>query len=102
MNISSYSRCFGTFSSELRFKIIDELSKKPRSVNELVKKTNVEQSRLSHSIAKLKQCGFVCCKTKGKERIYSLNENISKAFKKGKLVEALVSYFCNCNKKECK
>ena len=105
MNLDSYHSCFGVLSNRLRMRIIEEVSKKHMTVSELVKKTGVEQSRLSHSLGALKKCGYIDFEKKGKERIYFLNKSLGKKIKscvkKGKMVEALVSHFCNRVEKKC-
>ena len=104
MNLGSYHSCFGVLANRLRMQIIEEVSKKPMNVSELVEKTGVEQSRLSHSLTALKRCGYIDFERKGKEKIYSLNKNLEKklksCLKKGRMVEALILHFCEC--KKCK
>jgi len=51
-----------------------ELKEKPMSVSELIEKTKIEQSKLSHALSNLKFCKIVEVKQKGKQRIYSLNK----------------------------
>ncbi len=70
--------CFETLSNDLRLKILQELAEKPLSVNDLAKRLNAEQSRLSHSLSMLRTCNYVVAATKGKQRIYSLNPAIQK------------------------
>jgi len=55
-------------------RIIIELRKGDKSVNELVESIKVEQSKLSHALASLKCCKIVESKIEGKKRIYSLNK----------------------------
>lgn len=72
--MSKYHMFFSTLSNPLRINIISSLSKKPKSVNELVKELNVEQSKLSHALKALNTCHIVEAEQKGKQRIYSLNK----------------------------
>jgi len=74
MKCDAYHVFFGNLSNPLKIKIVNALKEKPLSVNELVKKTKVEQSTLSHALISLKHCNVVISKEKGKQRIYSLNK----------------------------
>ncbi len=71
----SYERFFTNFSNQNRFKIIQLLQKEPLSVSDIVTKTNQEQSAVSHNLRILQDCYIVKAEHKGKQRIYSLNEN---------------------------
>lgn len=46
---------------------------KHRSVNEISRMLNFEQSRVSHNLKKLEEYGLVKCDCDGKRRIYCLN-----------------------------
>ena len=74
MKCNPYYPFFRNLANPLRIKIISELKNKESSVNELVNKLNVEQSKLSHALASLRKCNIVNSKEKGKQRIYSLNK----------------------------
>lgn len=69
-----YSLFFKAFSNNTRFEIIKLLRKKPMSVSEIVKKTGFEQSRISHNLKCLENCGFVNVESNGKQRIYELDK----------------------------
>jgi DNA-binding transcriptional ArsR family regulator len=56
-------------------KIIEALRQSPKSVNEISKQTNEEQSKISHNLKKLMECKFLDVKQEGKQRIYSLNKD---------------------------
>ena len=56
-------------------KIIEALSKGPKSVTEICKITGEEQSKVSHNLKKLTECNFIDVKKQGKKRIYSLNQD---------------------------
>ena len=71
---NTYHFFFRNLSNPTRIKIITELKKNPSSVSDLTIKLNIEQSKLSHSLAVLKKCKIVEVKQKGKQRIYSLNK----------------------------
>ena len=70
---SAYHIFFNNLSNPLRIKIISALKDKNMSVTELSKRIKVEQSKLSHALAKLKECNLVSVDIEGKNRIYSLN-----------------------------
>lgn len=70
----SYKLFFKAFANKTRFEIIRALRKNPRSVKQLVKETEFEQSRISHNLKCLIDCGFVENNRKGKQIIYSLNK----------------------------
>jgi predicted transcriptional regulator len=59
----------------LKIGIILSLREKAKNVTELVNDLNVEQSKISHSLQSLKCCNIVNMEQKGKERVYSLNED---------------------------
>ena len=68
-----YSRFFSVLGSTTRLHIINALRKGPKNVSELMEKTGLEQTCISHCLSLLMKTGFVSCKPKGKYRIYSLN-----------------------------
>ena len=70
----SYKIFFGTLVSEHRLKIINCLRKGKKNVSEIVSELKMDQSAVSHNLARLKQCGFVVMENKGKFRYYKLNE----------------------------
>ena len=74
---STYKIFFGTLVSESRLKIINLLRKGKKNVSEIIKELNLDQTNVSHDLARLKQCGFVRAEISGKYRYYRLNyENI--------------------------
>ena len=83
---------FETLSTKLRWKILEVLRKKPRSVNEISKEVKEDQSKVSHNLKKLKDCHFIKVKKKGKERVYSLNEETIAPLLK--LVDKHVKKYC--------
>ncbi|MEK6946219.1 MAG: metalloregulator ArsR/SmtB family transcription factor [Nanoarchaeota archaeon] len=50
---------FKAFSNETRLDIINLLKSKPLTVSEICEKTGFEQSRVSHNLRCLQNCGFV-------------------------------------------
>ncbi len=73
-----YKTFFGTLANQYRLDIIEELIKGEKSVSELLNKTKFNQTTVSHSLKRLRHCGFVSVKNKGKERIYCLNQKTIK------------------------
>jgi DNA-binding transcriptional ArsR family regulator len=75
MSFNTYHLFFRNLSNALKIRIVSELREKDLSVNELVDKTGVEQSKISHALKSLKNCRIVSSKRKGKQIIYSLNKD---------------------------
>jgi DNA-binding transcriptional ArsR family regulator len=65
---------FTTLSNKTRLGILYSLRKGPQSVNNIVSQTGCEQSLVSHNLKLLRDCSFVNVEIKGKQRIYSLNQ----------------------------
>jgi len=74
MRCHTYHTFFRNLSNKTKISIIEELKKSEASVSELVETLKIEQSKLSHALASLKQCNIVECRVSGKKRIYSLNK----------------------------
>lgn len=74
----SYKIFFSTLVSEPRLKIINLLRKEKKNVSEIIKELKMNQSAVSHNLARLKSCGFVEIETKGKFRYYGLNSKTIK------------------------
>lgn len=70
----SYKLFFKAFANKTRFEIIELLKKGPKNVNDICKKLGYEQSRVSHNLKCLIDCGFVENNRNGKQVIYSLNK----------------------------
>mgnify|MGYP001597582471 FL=1 len=70
----AYKIFFGTLVSESRLKIINLLRHGKKNVSEIVNELNMDQTSVSHDLARLKRCGFVKCISEGKYRYYVLNE----------------------------
>ena len=100
MKCKSYNVFFETVSSKIRLRILELLMNKPRSVNEICKELNEEQSKVSHNLKKLTECHFIDVKKEGKKRIYSLNKETIVPLMK--LVEKHVRCYCGetCGRKK--
>ncbi len=70
----AYKIFFGTLISESRLKIINLLRKGKKNVSEIISALKMDQTAVSHDLARLKQCGFVSVEIDGKFRYYKLNE----------------------------
>lgn len=68
-----YRLFFRALSNKTRFGIINLLREGPKTVTEISKSLKFEQSRVSHNLKKLEQCGFVSSERKGKNKIYSID-----------------------------
>ena len=64
-------------------------------MTKISKTLNMNQTTVSHNLARLKTCGFVFVRNKGKERIYSLNSRTIKPLMK--LIDEHMNTYCkNC------
>lgn len=68
----SYSKLFDALGNPNRLHILNTLRKGPRKVSEIIKRTGMEQTSVSHGLRQLEHAGFVRAKREGKFRIYSL------------------------------
>jgi DNA-binding transcriptional ArsR family regulator len=76
LNFRSYREFFRALSNQTRFSIVQLLRKRPYYVNEMVEKLGIEQSRISHNLACLLNCGFVEWEWNGKTKVYRLNSDL--------------------------
>ena len=93
-------RFFVNLANPTRLAILEQLTKHPMSVNELVDSVGQEQSMISHNLKPLLECNFIYTKGDGKKHIYSVNkETIENLFR---VVENHAQMFCksdgNCRK----
>ena len=92
-----YDYFLGTLSNRNRLKILNELLKGDKSVNQLTESIGVDQSTISNNLKRLKTCGFVTMKPNGKERIYIINKKTIEPLMK--LINNHVENYCiNCIK----
>ena len=70
----AYKIFFGTLVSASRLQIINLLRKGKKNVSEIIETLEMDQTAVSHDLARLKRCGFVNIAVDGKYRYYSLNE----------------------------
>ena len=76
MEARLYREFFRALSNQTRFSIVQLLREKPHYVNEIVEKLGIEQSRISHNLACLLNCGFVEWEWNGKNKVYRLNSEL--------------------------
>jgi DNA-binding transcriptional ArsR family regulator len=95
-----YHLCLDVLGNPLRIAIIKELEAGQKSVGELSKGLGEEQSKVSHSLAALKKCGFVESKKQGKKTVYRLGKGILSKMEGRNLFEALEGHYrehgCKC------
>ena len=65
---------FKAFSNQTRLEIVSLLRIGPMNVTEICESTGFEQSRVSHNLKCLENCGFVKVSNDGNFRTYSLDE----------------------------
>ena len=70
----SHRQFLKTLGNPKRMELMLLLMKRPMTVTELMKRSGMEQSTVSHHLKRLKLCQFVKNKANGKARIYSVNE----------------------------
>jgi len=67
-------RFFVNLANPTRLAILEQLEKRPMSVNELAEVLGQEQSMVSHNLKPLLECNFIYSKRAGKKRFYSVNK----------------------------
>lgn len=75
MFCKSYNDFFQIMANQTNQAIIQQLLRKPSNVSQLMKKTKLEQSQISHSLKRMYECRIVNYERRGKQRIYSLNKD---------------------------
>ena len=88
----AYKVFFGTLVSEPRLKIINLLRKGKKNVSQIINELKMDQTSVSHDLARLKQCGFVQNEVEGKFRYYKLNDQSIKPLMD--LIEKHMSQYC--------
>ncbi len=70
----AYNIIFETLGNKNRMKILESLLVSNKTVSQLTKDLNLDQTTISHNLRRLKVCGFVMDKRIGKNKIYSANK----------------------------
>ncbi len=76
MLVELYREFFRALSNPTRFAIVQKLRERPHYVGELVEKLGFEQSRVSHNLGCLLNCGFVQWEWQGKNKVYRLHSDL--------------------------
>lgn len=71
---NTYHVFFTNLANPLKINIISKLKDNAKSVTELTKELNEEQSKVSHALSSLKNCSIVYSRQQGKKRFYALNK----------------------------
>lgn len=74
--ISYYKLLLKAIGNETRAEIINLLKSNPKNVSQICAELKFEQSRVSHALKCLTNCGFVSAKWGNGNKIYSLNGEI--------------------------
>ena len=88
----AYKIFFGTLVSDSRLCLMNCLRSGKKNVSQLKQLLKMEQTAVSHDLARLKQCGFVNVSVKGKFRYYALNEKTIKPLMS--LIDQHMSQYC--------
>lgn len=73
---SLYREFFRALANPTRFAIVQLLRAEPHNVGQIGEKLGLEQSRVSHNLACLLNCGFVEWEWSGKNKVYRLNPDL--------------------------
>jgi len=76
LNFRLYREFFRALANQTRFSIVQLLREKPHYVNEIAEGLKLEQSRVSHNLACLLNCGFVEWEWTGKNKVYRLSSDV--------------------------
>ncbi|MFH0863065.1 MAG: metalloregulator ArsR/SmtB family transcription factor [Candidatus Altiarchaeota archaeon] len=77
MKKCSYELFFKALGNRTRLSVVSSLRGGPKNVSEICKKTGLEQSRISHSLALLDAWGLVASRREGKNVLYSLDDRFA-------------------------
>ncbi len=76
MKLDSYYLFVKAFGSPVRLQILKLLEKSPKAVKEICEELNLEQSKVSHNLKCLSDCGFIKSRREGRKKIYYLNKEV--------------------------
>lgn len=68
------SKIFQALGNPLRLKIVEQLLGGDKTVSQIVKALDAEQSQVSHALKTLKGCGIVISDRQGKKILYSIRD----------------------------
>lgn len=76
LNFRLYREFFRALGNQTRFSIVQLLCERPHYVGEIIDVLGIEQSRVSHNLACLLNCGFVESDWRGKNKVYRLHDDL--------------------------
>ncbi len=76
MSFRLYREFFRALANRTRFAIVQLLREKPYYVGQIVDRLGIEQSRVSHNLGCLLNCGFVQWEWHGKNKVYRLHPDL--------------------------
>jgi len=76
VNFNLYREFFRALANRTRFSIVQLLRNGPHHVGQIGEKLGFEQSRVSHNLVCLLNCGFVLAEWQGKNKVYRLNPDM--------------------------
>ncbi len=76
MSFRLYREFFRALGNQTRFAIVQLLRDRPHYVGEMVDELKMEQSRVSHNLGCLLNCGFVQWEWRGKNKVYRLRPEV--------------------------
>jgi len=76
MKIFSYSLFLRALANPSRLRIVELLRRRPCHVNEIAETLGLEQSRVSHNLRCLLDCGFVKAEWNNVNKVYSLEDDV--------------------------
>lgn len=77
MEHSDYREFFSTLANFSRMAIVQLLRRRGATVTQIAESLGYEQSRVSHSLARLQRAGIVSCRWEDKRKMFHLAEEVS-------------------------
>jgi len=98
MICETYIQFFSSLAEPTKLEIIKILREKPQNVSQICNTLNLEQSRVSHNLKKLKNLGFINVKQIGKQRIYEIDKKTILPLLKliDNHVDTYYKHYCKC------
>jgi DNA-binding transcriptional ArsR family regulator len=77
MEQSDYREFFSTLANLSRLAIVQLLRRRSATVTQIAESLGFEQSRVSHSLARLQRAGIVACRWEDKRKMFHLVEDVA-------------------------
>ncbi|MGH9467243.1 MAG: ArsR/SmtB family transcription factor [Terriglobales bacterium] len=77
MEHNQYKDFFSTLSNSSRMTIVQLLRHQGATVSQIAESLDYEQSRVSHSLARLQRAGIVVCRWEQKRKMFHLVEGVA-------------------------